>query len=91
MDQVDKDALLARLMRIESLVRGLLRMIEEDEACLEVLARSAAIRAALRKAELQILRDQFGSSVAAAFASGDVLGERHKVEELVETIGRLTR
>jgi hypothetical protein len=29
--------------------------------------------------------------VADAFASGDLIEQRHKVEELVETIGRLRK
>jgi hypothetical protein len=29
--------------------------------------------------------------VAGAFTSGDHVEQRHKVEELVETIGRMTR
>jgi CsoR family transcriptional regulator, copper-sensing transcriptional repressor len=91
MHEIAKEALTARFMRIDGQVRGVLRMIDEDRSCIEVLTRCAAVRAALRRAELEILRDQFGHSVAAAFASGDILGERRKVEELVETIGRLTR
>ncbi len=91
MHEIAKENLTARLVRIEGQVRGILRMIEEGRSCVEVLTRCAAVRAALRKAELLILRDQFGHSVAAAFASGDVLGERRRVEELVETIGRITR
>ena len=91
MHEIAKQALTTRLARVEGQVHGLLRMIEEERPCIEVLARCAAVRSALRKVELIILRDQFGHSVAAAFASGDVLGERRKVEELVETIGRITR
>jgi len=37
------------------------------------------------------LRDHVSQGVADAFASGDPVGQQHKVEELAETIGRMTR
>lgn len=81
----------ARLKRIEGQVGGLLRMIEEDRYCVDVLNQIQAVRAALHKVEEQILRDHVSHCVAHAFASGDVGDQRQKVEELVETIGRMTR
>ena len=77
--------------RIEGQVGGLLRMVEEDRYCVDVLTQINAVRAALHKVEEQILRDHVSHCVAGAFASGDVVEQRHKVEELVETIGRMTR
>ena len=41
--------------------------------------------------EEQVLRDHVSHCVADAFASGDPAEQQHKVEELVETIGRMTR
>jgi DNA-binding FrmR family transcriptional regulator len=49
------------------------------------------VRAALHKVEAEILQDHVSHCVAGAFASGDPVEQRHKVEELVETIGRMTR
>ncbi len=81
----------ARLKRIEGQVRGLLRMIEDDRYCVDVLTQIDAVRAALHKVEEQVLHDHVSHCVAGAFASGDPVEQRHKVEELVETIGRMTR
>ena len=81
----------ARLKRIEGQVRGVLRMVEDDRYCVDVLTQIDAVRAALHKVEEQILRDHVSHCVADAFASGDPVEQRHKVEELVETIGRMTR
>jgi len=86
-----REAVATRLKRIEGQVGGLLRMVEEDRYCVDVLTQIAAVRAALHKVEEQILRDHVGHCVAAAFASGDAADQRRKVEELVETIGRITR
>jgi len=81
----------ARLKRIEGQVGGLLRMVDEDRYCVEVLTQINAIRAALHKVEEQILRDHVSHCVADAFSAGDVIEQRNKIEELVTTIGRMTR
>jgi CsoR family transcriptional regulator, copper-sensing transcriptional repressor len=91
MHDATKAAITARLKRIEGQVGGLIRMVDDDRYCVDVLTQINAVRAALHKVEEQILRDHVSHCVAGAFASGDVVEQRHKVEELVETIGRMTR
>ncbi len=86
-----KKAVVARLKRIEGQVGGLLRMVDEDRYCVDVLTQINAVRAALHRVEEQILRDHVSHCVAGAFASGDVVDQRHKVEELIATVGRMTR
>ena len=82
---------MARLRRIEGQVGGLLRMVEEDRYCIDVLTQIAAVRAALHKVEEQVLRDHVSHCVAMAFSSGNAAEQRRKVDELVETVGRMTR
>ena len=91
MDDATKRSVTAGLKRSEGQVRGLLRMVEQDRYCVDVLTQVSAVRAALHKVEEQILRDHVSHCVAGAFVSGDPVEQRHKVEELVETIGRMTR
>ena len=91
MHNAAKSTITGRLKRIEGQVRGLLRMVEEDRYCVDVLTQINAVRAALHKVEEQVLRDHVSHCVADAFASGDAVEQRHKVEELVTTIGRMTR
>ena len=91
MDDATKRSVTTGLKRIEGQVRGLLRMIEQDRCCVDVLTQVSAVRAALHKVEEQILRDHVSHCVAGAFVSGDPVEQRHKVEELVATIGRMTR
>lgn len=91
MHDVTKSEVARRLRRIEGQVGGLLRMIEDDRYCVDVLTQINAVRAALHKVEEKILGDHVSHCVAAAFASGDVTDQRHKVEELITTIGRMTR
>jgi DNA-binding FrmR family transcriptional regulator len=91
MDTATKRTVATGLKRIEGQVRGVLRMIEQDRYCVDVLTQVSAVRAALHKVEAQILRDHVSHCVAGAFVSGDPADQRTKVEELVETISRMTR
>ncbi len=86
-----KRAVTARLKRIQGQVGGLLRMVEGDRYCIDLLTQIAAVRAALHTAEEEVLRDHVGHCVAEAFASGDAAEQRHKVDELVQSIARMTR
>ncbi len=91
MHDATRRSVTARLKRIEGQVRGVLRMVEGDRYCVDLLTQIGAMRAALHKVEEQILRDHVSHCVAGALASGDPVEQRHKVEELVEAIGRMTR
>jgi DNA-binding FrmR family transcriptional regulator len=91
MHDVTKSEVTRRLRRIEGQVGGLLRMVEDDRYCVDVLTQINAVRAALHKVEEKILRDHVSHCVADAFASSDVADQRHKVEELITTVGRMTR
>jgi CsoR family transcriptional regulator, copper-sensing transcriptional repressor len=91
MHDATKQSVAARLKRIEGQVRGVLRMVEQDRYCVDVLTQVSAVCAALHKVEEQILRDHVSHCVAGAFVSGNPVEQRHKVEELVNTIGRMTR
>jgi CsoR family transcriptional regulator, copper-sensing transcriptional repressor len=91
MHDVTRKTVSVRLNRIEGQVGGLLRMVEDDRYCVEILTQINAVRSALHKVEEQILRDHVSHCVAGAFTSGNPIEQRHKVEELVETIGRMTR
>jgi CsoR family transcriptional regulator, copper-sensing transcriptional repressor len=91
MHDVTKRSVTARLKRIEGQIGGLQRMVEDDRYCVDVLTQISAVRAALHKVEEEILRDHMSHCVAEAFVSGDAVDQRQKVEELVETIGRLRR
>lgn len=90
-NQATRQTVLTRLRRIEGQVGGLIRMVDGDRYCVDVLTQINAVRAALHKVEEQILRDHVSHCVADAFSTGDVVEQRHKVDELVETIGRMTR
>lgn len=91
MHDATKKTVATRLRRIEGQVGGLLRMVADDRYCVDVLTQINAVRAALHKVERQILEDHVSHCVAHVFNSGDAAEQRQKVEELVETVGRMTR
>lgn len=80
-----------RLTRIEGQVRGLARMVEEDRYCIDIVTQIAAVRAALRRLEEEILRDHVGHCVERAIASGNKADQRRKIEELMAVVSRADR
>jgi DNA-binding FrmR family transcriptional regulator len=83
-----KTSVLRRLKRIEGQVRGLGRMVEDDRYCIDVVTQVAAVRAALRAVEEEILRDHAASCVAHAISSGNQREQRRKVAELIDVLAR---
>lgn len=86
-----KDSVLKRLNRVEGQVRGIARMVEDDRYCIDVITQIAAVRAALRRVEEELLQDHVGHCVQHAIESGDKTEQRKKIAELVETLSRTSR
>lgn len=86
-----KASSIKRLNRIEGQVRGLARMVEDDRYCIDIVTQIAAVRAALRRLEEEILRDHVGHCVEHAIASGNKAEQRQKIEELMAVVGRADR
>ena len=80
-----------RLQRIEGQVRGLVRMVEEDRYCIDIITQIAAVRAALRRVGEEVLRDHVAHCVEGAIASGDRAAQRRKLDPLMEVLRRAER
>lgn len=85
-----KDDYLRRLRRIEGQVRGLERMIERDEYCIDVLTQIAAATKALQAVSLGLLDEHLGHCVREAIAEGGADAET-KIAEASAAITRLVR
>lgn len=87
MDRIDY---LNRLRRIEGQVRGLQRMIENDEYCIDVLTQLSSVTAALEGVGLGLVDQHLRHCVLqAALEGGD---ERDaKLTEAVRAVERLVR
>jgi DNA-binding FrmR family transcriptional regulator len=86
----DKDAYLKRLRRIEGQIRGLQRMVENDEYCIDVLTQIAAATKALQAVSLGLLEEHLKHCVAQAVAEGGPVAEE-KLAEASAAIGRLVK
>lgn len=86
-----KASCLKRLSRIEGQVRGLARMVEEDRYCIDIVTQIAAVRAALRRVEEEVLRDHISHCVEHAIVSGDASKQRQKIAELMDVLSRTAR
>ena len=86
-----KTSVMKRLKRIEGQVRGISRMVEDDRYCIDIVTQLSAVRAALRRAEEEILADHGAHCVEHAIASGNKAEQRRKVNELIEVLSRSER
>ncbi|RIV86770.1 metal-sensitive transcriptional regulator [Aurantiacibacter zhengii] len=84
-------SLLNRLGRIEGQVRGVRAMVEQDRYCIDILHQIQAVKAALAKAEDEILKNHASHCVAEAIASGDEAEQRAKFGELVDLFAKAKR
>jgi DNA-binding FrmR family transcriptional regulator len=80
-----------RLSRIEGQVRGLSKMVDEDRYCIDIVTQIAAVRAALRRVEEEVLRDHVAHCVEHAISSGDRADQRRKIAELMDVVSRAER
>jgi DNA-binding FrmR family transcriptional regulator len=86
----DKDDYLNRLRRVEGQVRGIARMVEQDEYCIDVLTQVSAATKALQSVALGLLEQHLATCVVdAARAGGDEADA--KVKEATDAIARLVR
>ncbi len=66
-------------------------MVEEDRYCIDIVTQISAVRAALRRAEEEILKDHVTHCVEHAISSGDKANQRKKIAELMAVVGRSAR
>ena len=85
-----KDDYLKRLRRIEGQARGLQRMVEEDQYCIDILTQVSAMTKALQSVALGLLEDHMSHCVVEAAAAGGPEADA-KVREASEAIARLVR
>ncbi|HEX2625579.1 MAG TPA: metal-sensitive transcriptional regulator, partial [Candidatus Limnocylindrales bacterium] len=81
----DKSQLIRRLARIEGQVRGITRMIEREEYCVDILQQTSALRAAVDSLAVLVLEDHVQGCVRTAAEQGNA--DRY-VEEVVDVVRR---
>ena len=87
-----REQVLRRLARMEGQVRGVARMIERDDDCVDVLQQTAALRAAIDSVSMLLMEDHVQGCVRSALEQGDSEGVTEEVMEVVRRgMGRPVR
>ncbi|SDQ14634.1 DNA-binding transcriptional regulator, FrmR family [Curtobacterium sp. UNCCL20] len=85
-----KDDYLKRLRRIEGQARGLQRMVDEEQYCIDILTQVSAMTKALQSVALGLLDDHLAHCVTDAVAEGGNAAAV-KLKEASDAIARLVR
>lgn len=86
----DKARYLRRLSRIEGQVRGIARMVDEEQYCIDILTQISALSSALESVAVGLLDEHLRHCVREAIeAGGTDLDER--LAEASNAIARLVR
>ena len=86
---MDVDAVINRLKRIEGQVRGLMKMIEEDKSCEEILIQISSAKAALHKTGQVILEGHLHHCVLDGIREGKGEETMKKLSAAIEQFSRI--
>ena len=81
---LSKDDIINRLKRIEGQVRGIIRMVEEDKGCIDILTQVTAAKAALNKSGSLMIKRYCKECITIAASDSQNDG----LEKLMEIIER---
>jgi DNA-binding FrmR family transcriptional regulator len=88
----DKDAYLRRLRRIEGQVRGLQRMVNDDDYCIDILTQVSAVKSALQTVAVGLVDDHLKHCVRdAASAAGTPDADATLDAKVAEASAAITR
>ncbi len=81
---MDNNSTLRRLKTVEGHLRGIIRMVEEDAYCIDVIRQIQAVEAALNKVSSQILEAHLNSCVITAVQGNDKKERERVLKEITE-------
>jgi len=85
------DQTLKRLKTIEGHMRGVIRMVEDKEYCIDIIRQIQAIQAALNKVSGGILEDHLNSCVITAIQGDDISEKERVLREITEVFAAATK
>ena len=86
-DEEELRKLMNRLNRVEGQVRGVKKMLEEEQYCVDILTQVSAIQAALNAFNKELLSSHIHSCVVEEIQKGNT----EVVDELCESIKKLMK
>lgn len=87
--KADKQKVGRLLKTARGQIDGILKMMDEDQYCLDISCQLMAAEAILKKANQEIIQAHMTSCVREAFQQGDMIEAEKKIEELTKIIGKL--
>jgi len=87
-DEAEKEALAKRLKRIEGQVRGIQKMVEADRYCVDILTQTAAVQAALKQVEMQLLERHMRRCLVHA---SETTGMDPYIDEVMTIVSRIKK
>jgi len=84
---MNKKDLQDRLRRIEGQVRGIQRMVDQDQYCIDILTQLNSVTAALRAVGMGLLDEHVRHCVKDSIDQGN---SDEKVEELLAAVARFS-
>jgi len=85
----DTEAVVMRLKRIEGQVRGLIRMVEGNKSCEEVLVQISSVKAALHKTGQVVLEGHLHHCVVDGIREGKEEETINKLSSAIEQFSRI--
>mgnify|MGYP003452441091 FL=1 len=86
----DKSKYLNRLKRIEGQARGISKMVDDEQYCIDILTQISALTSALQAVAVGLLDDHLRHCVVDAAKLGGEVAEA-KITEATAAIARLVR
>ena len=86
----DKASYMRRLSRIEGQARGIARMVDEEQYCIDILTQISALTSALKSVALGLVDDHLKHCVADAVLLSGEEGQA-KIQEASDAIAGLVR
>jgi DNA-binding FrmR family transcriptional regulator len=86
---MDVDAVVKRLKRIEGQVRGLIKMVEDDKSCEEILIQIGSAKSALHKTGQVILEGHLHHCVIDGIKDGNEDETVKKLSSAIEQFSRI--
>lgn len=88
---MENENTLRRLKTIEGHLRGVIRMVEEDTYCIDVIRQIQAVESALSKVSAHILEDHLNSCVITAIQGNDRKERERVLKEITEVFEMSTK
>lgn len=86
--RADRDNVVRLIKTARGQLDGILRMVEEDRYCVDILNQLLATKSILSKVEREILSSHLHCCVREAFESGDADEKIEEISSLIEKISK---